>query len=369
MNDYNFGNFLCMLRESKGMTQADVASILDVTPASVSKWENGSSKPRVEVLFKLSEILGVRPEELMAGHYIEVDSLDSEVVREINERYEYLRKVDSHNTASVKFRRLLAFLIDWNIVGFTVMVTAIVLLILLRDYLSAGETWAGLILFGFTLTYPVFVILRDVIFGGRSIGKKIAGLVILDRQTGMLAKKGKRLVRNLFLPIYEVDAIVMLISGSTIGDRVGGTVVIPKKVYEAREADTPQNEVEKINSYEAPKSHTKRTVLIVVTAVVLSITLFVSGIMLLLCTKKDSEEYKVSYNYLVASECYKRLDAEESDIRMNSYSVNTRSNFKNPDKVTKTAEIGFVVGFHSFHVVCHEENGQWNVCDECTKFD
>ena len=28
MNDYNFGNFLCMLRESKGMTQADIADIL-----------------------------------------------------------------------------------------------------------------------------------------------------------------------------------------------------------------------------------------------------------------------------------------------------------------------------------------------------
>ena len=71
MNDYNFGNFVCMLREKIGLTQAEVAEKLGVTAAAVSKWENGSSKPRVEVLFKLAEILGVRPEELMAGHYIE----------------------------------------------------------------------------------------------------------------------------------------------------------------------------------------------------------------------------------------------------------------------------------------------------------
>lgn len=71
MNDYNFGNFVCMLREKKGLTQAEIAEMLSVTAAAVSKWENGSSKPRVEVLFKLAEILGVRPEELMAGHYIE----------------------------------------------------------------------------------------------------------------------------------------------------------------------------------------------------------------------------------------------------------------------------------------------------------
>ena len=70
MNDYNFGNFVCMLREKKGLTQADVAGMLGVTAAAVSKCENGSSKPRVEVLFKLAEILEVRPEELIAGHYI-----------------------------------------------------------------------------------------------------------------------------------------------------------------------------------------------------------------------------------------------------------------------------------------------------------
>ena len=31
MNDYNFGNFLCMLREKNGMTQADVARKLGFT--------------------------------------------------------------------------------------------------------------------------------------------------------------------------------------------------------------------------------------------------------------------------------------------------------------------------------------------------
>lgn len=51
------------------MTQADIAAMLDVTPAAVSKWENGESKPRVEVLFRLAQILGVSPEELMAGEY------------------------------------------------------------------------------------------------------------------------------------------------------------------------------------------------------------------------------------------------------------------------------------------------------------
>ena len=77
MNDYNFGNFVCTLREKNGLTQAEIADKLGVTAAAVSKWENGSSKPRVEVLFKLAEILGVRPDELMAGHYIEENNSET----------------------------------------------------------------------------------------------------------------------------------------------------------------------------------------------------------------------------------------------------------------------------------------------------
>lgn len=67
MNDYKFGNFLCELREAKGMTQLEIANMLDVTPAAVSKWENGESKPKVETLFKLAEIFDVTAEELMSG--------------------------------------------------------------------------------------------------------------------------------------------------------------------------------------------------------------------------------------------------------------------------------------------------------------
>ena len=100
MNDYNFGNFICMLRERKGLTQYEVASMLNVTPAAVSKWENGISKPRVKVLFQLADILGVKAEELMAG------------IKRINERYEYLTKIDSYTSTSVKVKRLLAVVID-----------------------------------------------------------------------------------------------------------------------------------------------------------------------------------------------------------------------------------------------------------------
>lgn len=369
MNDYNFGNFLCMLRESKGMTQADVASILGVTPAAVSKWENGSSKPRVEILFKLSEILGVRVEELMAGHHIESNTLNPTVVKEINERYEYLRKVDSHNTASVKFKRILAFLIDWNIIGTIVLLLGLSLVFIFERSLEAGNPWVIILLFLVMLLFPVLVILRDIVFGGRSLGKRITGLVILDKKNGELAATGKRLIRNLFLIIFQYDAIVLLISGASIGDRVGGTVVIPKKVYEASEGDETAVEIDRINNYEAPKVNIKKTILIVALCVVLVISILVGIIYFVFELKKNSKEYKISYDYLVSSSSFKGIEADESDIRMNSYSVNSYSSISNPDKIQATSEIGFVVNGHPFTVVCHYESGKWVICEDCTHFN
>ena len=188
MNDYSFGNFVCFLREEKGLTQSDIAERLGVTPAAVSKWENGSSKPRVEVLFKLAEILGVRPEELMAGHYIKEENLDPEAVRSINERYEYLIKTDTHNTTGVKMRRLFAWIIDWNIVGFSVLILIAVALALLREQIANNNSWAVLLMLLLILLFPVTFILRDIIFGECSIGKRIMGLVVIDSQTGERAK-------------------------------------------------------------------------------------------------------------------------------------------------------------------------------------
>ena len=126
MNDYQFGNFICMLRENKGLTQHDVASMLGVTPAAVSKWENGSSKPRVKVLFQLADILGVTAEELMAGRFLTKEPLDAEAVKRINERYEYLRKIDPYTSTSVKLRHLISSIIDLLITVALVWVTTLI---------------------------------------------------------------------------------------------------------------------------------------------------------------------------------------------------------------------------------------------------
>lgn len=43
MGNYNFGNYICELREKKGLSQSELGAKLGVTNKAVSKWENGVS--------------------------------------------------------------------------------------------------------------------------------------------------------------------------------------------------------------------------------------------------------------------------------------------------------------------------------------
>ena len=65
MAENDFSSKIVAFRKAKGYTQAYVAKELGVTPAAVSKWENGSAKPRVEILFKLAQLLDVNVNDLL----------------------------------------------------------------------------------------------------------------------------------------------------------------------------------------------------------------------------------------------------------------------------------------------------------------
>lgn len=82
MNDYKFGNFIYTLRVENGLTQAEVAQRLGVSAAAVSKWENGSTKPRYEMLLKLAEIFQVSTEELINGEKADREPLEQEPINQ-----------------------------------------------------------------------------------------------------------------------------------------------------------------------------------------------------------------------------------------------------------------------------------------------
>lgn len=64
MKNFNFGNYICELREKKGLTQSQLGEKLGVTNKAVSRWENGGSYPSTELMLPLAKELGVTIEDL-----------------------------------------------------------------------------------------------------------------------------------------------------------------------------------------------------------------------------------------------------------------------------------------------------------------
>ena len=63
----SLGETIYRLRTEMGLSQGDLAEMLDVSRQSISKWENNSAVPDLDKLIKLGEIFGVSLDELVKG--------------------------------------------------------------------------------------------------------------------------------------------------------------------------------------------------------------------------------------------------------------------------------------------------------------
>ena len=74
MNQINIGKFIAQCRKEKGITQEQLASMLNTTNKSVSKWENGNCLPDSSLYEPLCKILNISINELFAGDRLVDDS-------------------------------------------------------------------------------------------------------------------------------------------------------------------------------------------------------------------------------------------------------------------------------------------------------
>ena len=65
MYNNELGNKILELRKRKNLTQEDLAILLNISDKSISKWENGLSKPTIENLKKLSSVFDISLDDLI----------------------------------------------------------------------------------------------------------------------------------------------------------------------------------------------------------------------------------------------------------------------------------------------------------------
>jgi len=81
MDTYITGSAIRSLREKKGITQAQLADMLNVSSKAVSKWETAKGLPDITLIESLAKALGVSVMELMSGDTVVNRNVSSNILR------------------------------------------------------------------------------------------------------------------------------------------------------------------------------------------------------------------------------------------------------------------------------------------------
>ena len=81
MNTYITGSTIRFLRESRKLTQAELADRIGVSSKTVSKWETAKGLPDISLLQPLAQVLGVSVIELMNGEHIINKNVSANLLR------------------------------------------------------------------------------------------------------------------------------------------------------------------------------------------------------------------------------------------------------------------------------------------------
>ena len=128
----------------------------------------------------------------------------------------------------MKLKRIFAWIIDWNLCGIPALVYAFIFGEITQA--QGLKPLYALIFVLFVLSFPVIFVLRDVIFKGRSIAKRIFRICVIDNKTNVLPSKQKLIIRNLFFFIYPIEAIMLIATSKSIGDMVTNTTIVKSNV-------------------------------------------------------------------------------------------------------------------------------------------
>ena len=99
----DIGNKLKEYRESKNMTQKEIADIIEVKPATISKYESGTLEPNIETLKKLCEVFDVTLDELVKDKKDILDINKINILEVLREQKELKLKGNLYYNTQIAF--------------------------------------------------------------------------------------------------------------------------------------------------------------------------------------------------------------------------------------------------------------------------
>lgn len=97
------GDKIKLYRENKKMTQNEIANILDLSPATVSKYESGALEPNIESLKRLADLFEITIDELLKDEEDKFDILKINVLDILREQKEMKLKGNLYHRTQVSF--------------------------------------------------------------------------------------------------------------------------------------------------------------------------------------------------------------------------------------------------------------------------
>ena len=160
--------------------------------------------------------------------------------------------------------------------------------------------------------------------------------------------------QNLFLFLNVFDGLFLIASGRSLGERATHTTVLREQFADFDSSD------------ELEASAKKRVVLAVTVVLCISIPMFLIISTALNAVKKQ-DNYQIARSYLMNSNAYAEMQADESQITLTGYSSSTNVDNIGTDAST-VVTFSFLVQGRQYQVVCHQNGDMWYVCSDCTTF-
>ena len=139
MDQLKIGRFIACRRKKAGLTQAQLAEMLNITDRAVSKWETGKSLPDSSIMLRLCGILKITVNDLLSGEVVTMDNYNKELENNLLEMIKQKEQAD---------KRLLSVEV---FIGITATVVLFALIFVAAFVQMSNGLRITLIVFGFVL--------------------------------------------------------------------------------------------------------------------------------------------------------------------------------------------------------------------------